>query len=94
MRPYKEIIENCSGTFIDCLKPTSVLLEHLKDHSVFNKEMIAKVQCRPNRGDRVRELLDFLKNLGPKSFVTFIEALKVTEQHFLANILAANIIKP
>ena len=93
-RPYCVIIEECSGTFIDCLVPSRQLLAYLTERRVLSPEMVQKIVCRANRGDQVAQLLDFLKTLGPESFVEFVAALRDTEQLFLANILAANFVEP
>lgn len=84
-----EVLISCSGTFIDCLQPTQKLLDFLHEKEVLNGELVQKVLCRPNRGDRVRTLLDFLSELGPKSVSVFVDSLRETDQWYLANILAA-----
>jgi len=86
-RAYKDILESSTGSFVDCLLPTRNLLEHLAASSVLNPDMVLKVSCRPNRPDKVRVLLKFLMTLGPDAFISFIEALRATDQHSLANIL-------
>ena len=86
---YKEVLRESAGTLIDCLVVKPEILAYLERSSVFNQEMSSKVLCRPNRPDKVRVLLGFLMNLGPHSLRAFIEALQENNQHFLANILAA-----
>ncbi len=90
IRPYKEVLSESMGTFIDCLYPSADLLGHLEDSSVLSPDMTTKIQCRPNRPDKVKILMSFLMNLGPESLSSFIVALRATDQNFLANILAAN----
>ena len=84
------MIQDSFGTMVDCLQISAHMLRLLESLSVLNRDMIGKVLCRPNRPDRVRQLLEFLKELGPKSLNGFIYALRETNQDYLANILAAN----
>ena len=86
---YKEVIRNSTGTFVDTLKLNKQLLDLLLENSVLNRDMVNKILCRPNRPGKVRELMDFMGELGPRSVGRFILALRATEQHNLANILAA-----
>lgn len=65
-------------------------LQILLTAEVLSDDMVTKILCRPTRQDRVKMLFDFLMGLGSKSVDAFIDALRVTEQHYLANILAAN----
>ena len=88
-RPYRSVLGDSAGTLVDCLHPSNVLLDHLEASSVLNSDMVQKVRCRPNRPDKVRVLLSFLMGLGPESLMSFIDALRATEQNSLANILAA-----
>jgi len=62
----------------------------LRAAEVLSDEMVSKIVCRPTRQDRVKMLFEFLMGLGSKSVYTFIDALRVTDQDYLANILAAN----
>ena len=93
-RPYGIILKECSGTFIDCLLPTRALLGYLCENGVLSDRMVQTIVCRANRGDKVAQLLEFLTTLGPQSFVAFVSALRHTQQLYLANILAANIVEP
>ena len=33
-RPYCEILDDCKGTFVDCLQPTSELFDYLTERQV------------------------------------------------------------
>ena len=85
------MLDECRGTLLDCLKPTRDLLDFLTEQEVLSAEMHRKIVCRANRHDRVVQLLDFLKTLGPKSFVSLVVGLQRSQQTFLANILNTNI---
>ncbi|KAI0210940.1 hypothetical protein LSAT2_004281 [Lamellibrachia satsuma] len=89
-RSHKAVLDESVATFVDCLRPSRQLLEILLTAEVLSDDMVTKILCRPTRQDRVKMLFDFLMGLGSKSVDAFIDALRVTEQHYLANILAAN----
>ncbi|KAK2185508.1 hypothetical protein NP493_232g02004 [Ridgeia piscesae] len=89
-RSHKAVLDESEATFVDCLRPSRQLLEILRAAEVLSDEMVSKIVCRPTRQDRVKMLFEFLMGLGSKSVYTFIDALRVTDQDYLANILAAN----
>ena len=92
-RPHSVVLDECRGTLLDCLQLSRDLLDFLVESEVLSDELHRKVVCRANRRDRVAQLIDFLKNLGPKSYVFLVIALNRTQQPFLANILNNNIVR-
>ena len=87
--PYRDVIEDGAGTIVDCIQVDPRLLHMLENNSVLSKDMLSNILCRSNRPDRAKALIGYLMELGPKSLTSFIDALRKTEQHFLANILSA-----
>lgn len=87
--PYTQVLTECSGTLLDCLRLDKNLLSQLEQAEVLSEDMILDIKCRPNRHDKVNRLIELLLRLGPKSLRNFIEALKQNEDHyFLAKVLS------
>ncbi|ELT88997.1 hypothetical protein CAPTEDRAFT_188708 [Capitella teleta] len=88
---HRKILEMTKATFIDTMLLDREMIRHLKENSILNDETSSRVLCRPSRPDKVKCLFNLLKELGPKSLLVFIDSLLLTNQQFLAKILATEV---
>lgn len=88
---HRKILDSTKGTFVDTMHLDQKVLQYLQENSVLNNESVCQVLCRPSRPDKVKCLIGLLRELGPHSLLVFMEALRYTDQHFLANILASQV---
>ena len=87
------ILALVSHLLLDSLKVDPELLQILRDRLVINYHMYIEIISQPCRKRRVVTIVNILNHLGAYAMDVFIDALKITKQFTLAEILTMQLYK-
>ncbi|XP_077400800.1 caspase-9 isoform X2 [Vanacampus margaritifer] len=83
---HKKILQRYRINIVTSLEPSS-MYDRLLQKGVFTPDMIEKIKSSGTRRDQARQLARDLATRGSRAFPLFLECLKDSEQHSLAELL-------
>ncbi|KAF5902068.1 caspase-9 isoform X2, partial [Clarias magur] len=85
-RRHKEILQRKRRELVSQLEPSDVY-DGLLSRGILTDDMIDEIKSSRPRRDQARQLVKYLETRGSRAFTAFLECLRETEQHTLADLL-------
>lgn len=82
-KDHREKIRGCHVFLLDNLETTEIL-DHLIQDGIITEHQAEEINLQGPRRDRIFKLLSILPTRGPEAYDTFINALRETQQEYIA----------
>lgn len=83
---HRQILQRNRRNLVTALNPADIC-DGLLSKGVFTQDMIDEIQSKITRRDKARQLVIDLETRGSQAFPAFLECLRETDQHDLAELL-------